>query len=98
MGLNGYPTALRPLSDPVPGPAQAATLLPPYGRPCVSLTTAILIALVLAFLGMRGGELVAAMVSPVRAFLGRALDHLSAASTSVLAVLAALLAPSPIQR
>ena len=79
MGLNGYPTALRPLSDPVPGPAQAATLLPPYGRPCVSLTTAILIALVLAF-------------------LGRALDHLSAASTSVLAVLAALLAPSPIQR
>jgi hypothetical protein len=62
------------------------------------MTTAILITLVIAFLGMHGGELLAAMVSQDTALLGRALDHLSAASTSVLAVLAALLAPSPIQR
>jgi hypothetical protein len=57
-----------------------------------------MITLVIAFLSMHGGELVAALVSGDPALMSKAFDHLSAASTSVLAVLAALFAPSPIQQ
>ena len=71
---------------------------PRYERPSATMTTAIMIALVVAFLSMHGGELVVSLLSGDQTLQLKAFDHLSAASTSVLAVLAALLAPSPIQR
>lgn len=61
-------------------------------------TLMVTIVLVIAFLGMHGGELAAAAISGDKDVLLRAFDHLSMASGSVLAVLAALFAPSPLQR
>jgi hypothetical protein len=61
-------------------------------------TLMVTMVLVVAFLGMHSGELAAAVISGDKDVLLRAFDHLSAARASVLAVLAALFAPSPLQR
>jgi hypothetical protein len=69
-----------------------------YERPSPRMTTGIMLALVIAFLSMHGGGLVVALLSGDQALMLKAFDQIGAASTSVLAVLAALLAPSPLQR
>ncbi|HZS01721.1 MAG TPA: hypothetical protein VFE37_23590 [Chloroflexota bacterium] len=61
-------------------------------------TLSLTMVLVIAFLGMHGGELAVAAISGDKDVLLRAFEHLSTASGSVLAVLAALFAPSPLQR
>ena len=61
-------------------------------------TLTLTMVLVIAFLGMHGGELAVAAISGDKDVLLRAFEHLSTASGSVLAVLAALFAPSPLQR
>ena len=61
-------------------------------------TMSLTMVLVIAFLGMHGGELAVAAISGDKDVLLRAFEHLSTASGSVLAVLAALFAPSPLQR
>ena len=67
-------------------------------RPSARTTTVIIVALVIAFLSMHGAQLVVALLSGDQAVQLKAFDSLSAASTSVLAVLAALFAPSPMQQ
>ena len=95
MAVN--PTAL-PLPHQTPSVNREVEDALRYERPSARMTSAITIALVVAFLSMHGGGLVVALLSGDQALQLKALDQLSAASTSVLAVLAALLAPSPLQR
>ena len=71
---------------------------PRVERPSAKLTTVVMLTLVIAFLSMHAGGLAAALIAGDTALLSKAFDHLSAASTSVLAVLAALCAPSPLER
>jgi hypothetical protein len=100
-------SAWRGVASTPPAPTTAAPAAPGWRhdeaaqaaqRISARATLTLTMVLVIAFLGMHGGELAVAAISGDKDVLLRAFEHLSTASGSVLAVLAALFAPSPLQR
>jgi hypothetical protein len=95
---NPVPAVAPPAAAPVAPSAERDEEAKATQRLSSRATLSLTMVLVIAFLGMHGGELAVAAISGDKDVLLRAFEHLSTASGSVLAVLAALFAPSPLQR